>query len=49
MGLDQVAARALQRNQDTRPVSGRQELLENIVNQEIWAADRAGSADPTQR
>ena len=25
---------------DPRPVSGRQELLENIVNQEIWSADR---------
>jgi len=25
---------------DPHPVSGRQELLENIVNQEIWAADR---------
>ena len=30
--LDQVAARALDRNQDTRPVSGRQELLENLLN-----------------
>jgi xylose isomerase len=27
---------------DPRPVSGRQELLENLVNQQIWAADRAG-------
>jgi xylose isomerase len=26
---------------DPRPVSGRQELLENVVNQGIWAADRA--------
>jgi xylose isomerase len=26
---------------DPRPVSGRQELLENLVNQEIWAADTA--------
>ena len=25
---------------DPNPVSGRQELLENLVNQEIWAADR---------
>lgn len=32
MGLDQVAARVLERNQDTRPVSGRQELLENLLN-----------------
>ena len=32
LGLDQVAARALDRNQDTRPVSGRQELLENLLN-----------------
>jgi xylose isomerase len=26
---------------DPRPVSGRQEQLENLVNQEIWAADRS--------
>ena len=32
LGLDQVAARALERNQDTKPVSGRQELLENLLN-----------------
>ena len=32
LGLDQVAARALARNQDTRPVSGRQEQLENLLN-----------------
>jgi hypothetical protein len=25
---------------DPSPVSGRQELLENAVNQEIWSADR---------
>jgi hypothetical protein len=24
---------------DPRPVSGRQELLENLVNQAIWSAD----------
>jgi xylose isomerase len=32
LGLDQVAERVLERNQDTRPVSGRQELLENLLN-----------------
>ena len=32
MGLDQVAARVLERNQDTLPVSGRQEMLENLLN-----------------
>lgn len=35
LGLDQVAARVLDRNQDTRPVSGRQELLENLLNRYI--------------
>ena len=25
---------------DARPVSGHQELLENVVNQRIWSADR---------
>jgi xylose isomerase len=32
MGLDAVAARVLQNNTDTRPVSGRQENLENLLN-----------------
>jgi xylose isomerase len=32
LGLDQVAARVLERNQDTPPVSGRQEMLENLLN-----------------
>ncbi len=30
---------------DPRPVSGRQELLENIVNQAIWAVDRPAGAE----
>ncbi len=32
---------------DPRPVSGRQERLESIVNQHIWAVDGAGRAGPT--
>ena len=32
LNLDSVAAQVLQRNQDTLPVSGRQELLENLLN-----------------
>lgn len=32
MGLDDVAAHALTRNQDVQPVSGRQEFLENLLN-----------------
>jgi xylose isomerase len=32
MSLDAVAARVLQSNTDTRPVSGRQENLENLLN-----------------
>ena len=32
MSLDAVAARVLQNNTDTRPVSGRQENLENLLN-----------------
>ncbi|HEY8846136.1 MAG TPA: hypothetical protein VIM24_05700, partial [Candidatus Limnocylindrales bacterium] len=30
---------------DPQPVSGRQEMLENIVNRAIWAVDRAEAAD----
>jgi xylose isomerase len=33
--LDAIAARALASNQDTRPVSGRQELFENLLNEAI--------------
>jgi xylose isomerase len=32
MGLEQVAGRVLERNRDTLPVSGRQEMLENLLN-----------------
>lgn len=32
LGLDSVAARTLDRNLDTRPLSGRQEQLENLLN-----------------
>ncbi len=32
LGLEAVAARVLERNTDTRPVSGRQEQLENLLN-----------------
>ena len=33
--LDAIAARALASNHDTRPVSGRQELFENLLNEAI--------------
>jgi xylose isomerase len=34
-------------NIDPKPVSGRQELLENMVNQEIWAATSRAKANAT--
>jgi xylose isomerase len=39
--LGSLAARVAAGEIDPRPVSGRQELLENAVNQEIWSADTA--------
>ena len=33
--LDAIANRSLASNQDTRPVSGRQELFENLLNEAI--------------
>jgi len=33
---------------DPKPVSGGQELLENMVNQRIWAADRVAHAEPVR-
>ena len=37
--LETLAARVDGGEIDPRPVSGRQELLENVVNQSIWAVD----------
>jgi xylose isomerase len=42
--LASLAARVAAGEIDPRPVSGRQELLENTVNQEIWSADRTARA-----
>jgi xylose isomerase len=38
--LDALADKVVGGGIDPKPVSGRQELLENLVNQRIWAADR---------
>jgi xylose isomerase len=38
--LEVIAGRVAAGEIDPVPVSGRQELLENLVNQEIWAAER---------
>ena len=38
--LESLEARVAAGEIDPRPMSGRQELLENLVNQRIWAADR---------
>jgi xylose isomerase len=35
MSMDALAERMLQNNVDPKPVSGKQELLENIVNQMV--------------
>ena len=40
LSLADLEAKAVAGDVDPRPVSGRQELLENRVNQRIWAADR---------
>ena len=38
--FETLATRAFAGEVDPKPVSGRQELLENVVNREIWATDR---------
>ena len=38
--LEVLAERVLAGEIDPAPLSGRQELLENVVNQQIWAANR---------
>jgi xylose isomerase len=40
LSLEALEGRVAAGEIDPRPTSGRQELLENLVNQQIWAADR---------
>jgi xylose isomerase len=46
--LEMLAGRVATGEIDPQPVSGRQELLENLVNREIWAVDAGAGADPSQ-
>jgi len=41
LSLADLEARVADGSIDPRPVSGHQELLENVVNQAVWAADRS--------
>ncbi len=43
--LEILTARVVAGEIDPKPVSGRQELLENLVNQGIWAVDAAGRVE----
>ena len=43
--LEILAGQVLVGEIDPKPVSGRQELLENIVNQEIWNVDQAARVE----
>jgi xylose isomerase len=47
--LEVLATRVFAGDVDPHPVSGRQELLENIVNQQIWAADRPARVEAGTR
>ena len=47
VSLEELERRVAAGEIDPRPVSGRQELLENLVNQQIWAAERRAQADKT--
>jgi xylose isomerase len=44
--LDALEARVAAGEIDPRPRSGRQELLENVVNRHVWAADPGGAPTP---
>jgi xylose isomerase len=46
--LDDLERRVAAGEIDPKPVSGGQELLENMVNQRIWAADRVAHAEPVR-
>ena len=43
-GLEHLSVRVLSGEIDPRPVSGRQEMLENVVNRAIWSVERAEAA-----
>jgi xylose isomerase len=43
--FEMLAGRVLTGEIDPKPVSGRQELLENVVNQGIWSADQAARVE----
>ncbi|HEY8180587.1 MAG TPA: xylose isomerase, partial [Candidatus Limnocylindria bacterium] len=43
--LESLAARVAEGGVDPRPVSGRQEYLENLVNQRIWASSADASPE----
>jgi xylose isomerase len=46
--LESLEAKVASGEIDPRPVSGRQELLENLVNQAIWSADGGDRPDRTE-
>jgi xylose isomerase len=43
--LEELERRVATGDIDPKPVSGRQELLENVVNQQLWAAERRARPD----
>jgi xylose isomerase len=45
VSLEELERRVAAGEIDPKPVSGRQELLENVVNQQIWAAERRARTD----
>jgi xylose isomerase len=47
--LEVLATRVFAGDIDPRPVSGRQELLENLVNQQVWAVDEAARVETGAR
>jgi xylose isomerase len=47
--LESLERRVADGGIDPLPVSGRQELLEGLVNQQVWAADRAKVEEPAGR
>jgi hypothetical protein len=47
--LEVLAGRVAAGEIDPQPVSGRQELLENLVNQEIWTAGQEARVENAAR
>ncbi|MGH2357339.1 MAG: xylose isomerase, partial [Candidatus Limnocylindria bacterium] len=49
VSLEDLEGRVASGELDPHPTSGRQEMLENLVNQSVWGAERIAQVEPATR